>query len=111
MTGSGGPGGEPNIRLRSATALTSPAACNSPPCGSTDVPGPLIIVDGTITRHGLADINSQDIDRVEVVKAAAASSLSGSDAASGGSPISTKRGERPPEGRTVVTVRHGCGQS
>src|SRR5437762_445335 len=61
LTGSGGPGGEPNIRLRSATALTSPAACNSPPCGSTDVPGPLIIVDGTITRHGLADINSQDI--------------------------------------------------
>ena len=25
-------------------------------------------MDGTITPHGLADINSQDIDRVEVVK-------------------------------------------
>src|SRR6266571_1030316 len=37
LTGSGGPGGEPNIRLRSATALTSPAACNSPPCGCTEV--------------------------------------------------------------------------
>src|SRR6266566_4625704 len=67
---SGAPGGEPIIRLRSATALTS-------------MSGPLIIVDGTITRHGLADINSQDIDRVELVKGAAASSLYGSDAANG----------------------------
>ena len=111
LTGSGSPGGEPNIRLRSATALTSPAACNAPPCGSTDVPGPLIIVDGTITRHGLADINSQDIDRVEVVKGAAASSLYGSDAANGVIQIFTKRGERTPDGRTVVTVRNEYGQS
>src|SRR6266568_6096331 len=73
LTGSGMPGGEPGIRLRSATALTSPGACEAPPCAATDVPGPLIIVDGTITRHGLSDINSQDIDRVEVVKGAAAS--------------------------------------
>src|SRR5437763_1148855 len=111
LTGSGGPGGEPNIRLRSATALTSPAACNSPPCGSTDVPGPLIIVDGTITRHGLADINSEDIDRVEVVKGAAASSLYGSNAANGVVQIFTKRGERIPDGRLVVTVRNEYGQS
>src|SRR5438128_1853966 len=111
LTGSGSPGGEPNIRLRSATALTSPAACNSPPCGSTDAPGPLIIVDGTITHHGLADINSQDIDRVEIVKGAAASSLYGSNAANGVIQIFTKRGDRTPEGRTVVTVRNEYGQS
>jgi TonB-linked SusC/RagA family outer membrane protein len=111
LTGTGAPGGEPAIRLRSSTALTSPAACNAPPCGSTDAPGPLIIVDGTITHYGLADINSQDIDRVEVVKGAAASSLYGSNAANGVIQIFTKRGERNPDGKTVVTVRNEYGQS
>src|SRR6266550_4152471 len=53
---SGAPGGEPIIRLRSATALTSKSACTSQPCPSTNVSGPLIIVDGTITRHGIADV-------------------------------------------------------
>src|SRR5213082_1333853 len=108
---SGAPGGEPVIRLRSATALTSKSACTSQPCPSTNVSGPLIIVDGTITRHGLADINSQDIDRVEVVKGAAASSLYGSDAANGVIQIFTKRGERTPDGKTVVTVRNEYCQS
>src|SRR5207247_9488722 len=108
---SGAPGGEPIIRLRSATALTSQSACTSQPCPSTNVSGPLIIVDGTITRHGLADINSQDIDRVEVVKGAAASSLYGSDAANGVIQIFTKRGERIPDGKLVVTVRNEYGQS
>src|SRR2546426_2025796 len=111
LTGTGAPGGEPAIRLRSSTALTSPAACNAPPCGSTDAPGPLIIVDGTITHHGLPDINSQDIDRVEVVKGAAASSLYGSNAANGVIQVFTKRGERNPDGKTVVTVRNEYGQS
>ncbi|PYO69470.1 MAG: hypothetical protein DMD69_02740 [Gemmatimonadetes bacterium] len=108
---SGAPGGEPAIRLRGATALTSPSACTVPPCASTATPGPLIIVDGTITHHGLADINSEDIERVEVVKGAAASSLYGSNAANGVVQIFTKRGERIPDGRLVVTVRNEYGQS
>ena len=108
---SGAPGGEPAIRLRGATALTSPSACTVPPCASTATPGPLIIVDGTITHHGLADINSEDIERIEVVKGAAASSLYGSNAANGVVQIFTKRGERIPDGRLVVTVRNEYGQS
>jgi len=108
---SGAPGGEPVIRLRSATALTSKSACTSQPCPSTNVSGPLIIVDGTITRHGLADINSQDIDRVELVKGAAASSLYGSDAANGVIQIFTKRGDKLADGRLAVTVRNEYGQS
>ncbi len=111
IQGSGAPGGEPAIRLRGATALTSPSACNVPPCASTQVPGPLIIVDGTITHHGLADINSEDIERVEVVKGAAASSLYGSNAANGVVQIFTKHGERIPDGKLVVTVRNEYGQS
>jgi len=111
LSGSGAPGGEPTIRLRSATSLTSPSACGGATCASTDVPGPLIIVDGTITRHGLSDINSEDIERVEVVKGAAASSLYGSDAANGVVQIFTKRGERIPDGKLSVTVRNEYGQS
>jgi TonB-linked SusC/RagA family outer membrane protein len=111
LQGSGQPGGEPSIRLRAATALTSPSACASLPCPSTSLSGPLIIVDGTITRHGLADINSQDIDHVEVVKGAAASSLYGSDAANGVVQIFTRRGANIADGQLVVTVRNEYGQS
>ena len=111
VQGSGQPGGEPSIRLRSATALTTPGSCSSSPCPSTNLSGPLIIVDGTITRHGLADINSQDIDHVEVVKGAAASSLYGSDAANGVVQIFTRRGQNIADGQLVVTVRNEYGQS
>lgn len=95
---SGQPGDAPAIRLRSATSLT----------GRQD---PLIIVDGTITRLGLADINAEDIERVEVIKGAAASSLYGSDAANGVVQIFTKRGANLAEGQTVVQVRNEYGQS
>ena len=95
---SGQPGSEPAIRLRSATSLG----------GKQD---PLIIVDGTITRLGLADINSQDIDHVEVIKGAAASSLYGSDAANGVIQIFTKRGANLADGQATFTVRNEFGQS
>src|SRR2546425_401941 len=111
LSGSGEPGSEPAIRLRGGTQLTSPSACTTEPCPSTFVAGPLIIVDGTINRHGVADINSEDIERVEVVKGAAASSLYGSTAAAGVVQIFTKRGERIPDGKLSVTVRNEYGQS
>ena len=95
---SGSPGAEPAIRLRSATSLT----------GRQD---PLVIVDGTITRLGLADVNSEDIDRVEVIKGAAASSLYGSDAANGVIQIFTKRGANLAEGQTNFTFRNEYGNS
>src|SRR2546426_989737 len=107
----GAPGGEPTIRLRGATALTSPSACSTQPCPSTDVSGPLIVVDGTISHYSLADISPQDIERVEVVKGAAASSLYGSNAADGVIQIFTKRGARLPDGKLSVTVRNEYGQS
>src|SRR6266480_4811257 len=107
----GQPGSEPQIRMRAATAIATPSACTSAPCPAANVAGPLIIVDGTITRFGLADINSQDIERVEVVKGAAASSLYGSDAANGVIQVFTKRGDRIADGKLVVTVRNEYGQS
>ena len=98
VTTSGQPGTPPAVRLRSATSLT----------GRQD---PLVIVDGTISRLSLADINSEDIDRVEVIKGAAASSLYGSDAANGVIQIFTKRGANLAEGQLVLTVRNEYGQS
>jgi TonB-linked SusC/RagA family outer membrane protein len=95
---SGQPGSAPAIRLRGPTSLT----------GSQD---PLIIVDGTIARISLADINSEDIERIEVIKGAAASSLYGSDAANGVVQIFTKRGATLAAGQTSVTVRNEIGSS
>lgn len=98
VTVSGQPGAAPAIRLRSATSLQ----------GTSD---PLIIVDGTITRLSLADINTEDVERMEVIKGAAASSLYGSDAANGVVQIFTKRGSQLAEGQTTFTFRNEYGQS
>jgi TonB-linked SusC/RagA family outer membrane protein len=98
ISSSGQPGTEPAIRLRAATSLT----------GRQD---PLVMIDGTITRLGLADINSEDIERIEIVKGAAASSLYGSDAANGVIQIFTKRGANLAEGQTTITVRNELGDS
>jgi TonB-linked SusC/RagA family outer membrane protein len=98
ITTSGQPGAEPSIRLRAPTSLT----------GRQD---PLFIVDGTITHLGLADINSEDIERVEIIKGAAASSLYGSNAANGVIQIFTKRGARLAEAQTSVTARNEWGVS
>lgn len=98
VTTSGQPGTAPAIRLRSTTSLT----------GSSD---PLIIIDGTISRLSLADINTEDVERMEVIKGAAASSLYGSDAANGVVQIFTKRGAQLAEGQTSFTLRNEFGQS
>ena len=98
LQANGEPGSAPKIRLRAATSLT----------GTQD---PLIIVDGTITRATLADLNAEDIERVEIVKGAAGSSLYGSDAANGVVQIFTQRGENLPDGRLQVKVRNEAGAS
>ena len=98
LSGTGAPGEEPSVKLRSATSLT----------GTQD---PLIIVDGTIMRASLADISSEDIERIEVVKGAAASSLYGSDAANGVVQIFTKRGANLAEGELYFSFRNEYGRS
>lgn len=98
VTVSGQPGAAPAIRLRSPASIS----------GNTD---PLIIVDGTISRLSMADIASEDIERVEVIKGAAASSLYGSDAANGVVQIFTKHGASLAEGQSYLTVRNEYGQN
>ena len=52
---------------------------------------PLVLVDGVILTGTLADINAEDVESIEVVKGAAASSLYGSRAGNGVIAITTKR--------------------
>lgn len=86
------PGGEVAIRLRGATSIS----------GRQD---PLFIVDGVITEFGLADMAPEDVERVEVIKGAAASSLYGSNAANGVVQVFTKRGRSLPDGTLRITSR------
>ncbi|HXF96493.1 MAG TPA: SusC/RagA family TonB-linked outer membrane protein [Gemmatimonadales bacterium] len=90
------PGSEVAIRLRGATSIS----------GRQD---PLYIVDGVISRFGLADIAPEDVERIEVVKGAAASSLYGSNGANGVVQIFTKRGSSLADGDLRVTARNEVG--
>ena len=98
VANTGEPGAAPNIKLRGATSIG----------GRQD---PLVIVDGTITRATLADIAGDDIERIEVVKGAAASSLYGSDAANGVIQVFTKRGANLADGKLQVIARGEFGAS
>jgi TonB-linked SusC/RagA family outer membrane protein len=93
QAGSGQPGAGGSIKIRGTTTISQ----------STD---PLIYVDGVRifnepTRNNwgsrnqsnpLQDINSDDIERIEVVKGAAATTLYGTEAAAGVIQIFTKKG-------------------
>jgi TonB-linked SusC/RagA family outer membrane protein len=92
---SGEPGSDVSVLLRSANSLSTGQK-------------PLIILDGVILEGGLADINTLDIERVEVVKGAAGASLYGSRAASGVIQIFSKRGKGL-NGKTRVSLRTETG--
>ncbi len=99
ITPLGQPGSGTTIQLRTPTSITK---SNSP----------LIAVDGVIlgTEGGTtADLNGLDIERIEVVKGAAAASLYGSRAQAGVIQIWTRRGQNVEEGRTEVTARSEVG--
>ena len=95
------PSGNPltgaKIRLRSSTSINT----------SNE---PLVVVDGIITLSSVSDFNTEDIESIEVLKGASASSLYGSLAGNGVIYIRTKRGghaNRRPE----ITFRSEYGLS
>ncbi|PKB17371.1 SusC/RagA family TonB-linked outer membrane protein [Flavobacterium sp. 5] len=94
---SGEPGSEIAVQLRSANSLSTGQK-------------PMVILDGVILEGGLADINTQDIERIEVVKGAAGASLYGSRAASGVIQIFSKRGKGL-NGKSRITYRTESGFS
>jgi len=94
------PGSGVYIQLRSPTSIY----------GSN---GPLYVVDGVILSNAFdrttVDIESLDIESVEVIKGAAAASLYGSRANNGVISITTKRGSEIPQGQTRITARSEFG--
>ena len=93
VQGSGLPGSEPSFQFRGPTSIT----------GSQE---PLIVVDGVITRGGIADLNPQDIEAIEIVKGAAAAALYGSRAQAGVVQVTTRSGTGVPDGQTRFAFRN-----
>ena len=96
MAQSGQPGDGISVRLRGSTSIS----------GSSQ---PLYIVDGVILGADQVDIDALDIENIEIVKGASASSLYGSRAQNGVLQISTKRGDHIPVDQTRVTIRNEIG--
>jgi TonB-linked SusC/RagA family outer membrane protein len=101
VTGSGLPGQAPSILLRGPTSINTQGRNQDP----------LYIVDGVILGSGLADIDANDIENIEIVKGAAAASLYGSRAANGVVQITTKSGRRLGANTTRYTFRQEIGRS
>jgi TonB-linked SusC/RagA family outer membrane protein len=95
----GQPGSSPAIRVRTSTNLG---------VGSQD---PLVIIDGVISKNGLADLNGNDIASIEVLKGGASASTYGSAAAGGVVSVTTKRGNDSPEGKVSFLTRNEFGTS
>ncbi len=91
-----------NIQLRTPTSINK---SNSP----------LIVVDGVLQTDAFggasADLQSMDIESMEVVKGAAAASLYGARAASGVIQIRTRRGSELSAGQTRFSARSEFGSN
>jgi len=96
---SGAPGSSSDIQLRGVKTIFGTS-------------NPLFIIDGILTEGGITDINIEDVESIEVLKGAAASSLYGSRAANGVVSVITKRGTGLKPGEKMeVTFRTELGAS
>ncbi|MEX8547378.1 MAG: TonB-dependent receptor [Mucilaginibacter sp.] len=93
--GSSSPGSTPNILIRGQRSVN---ASNSP----------LLIVDGIPFNGSFNDINTDDVQSVEILKDASATAIYGSRGANGVLLITTKRGKN---GKPVVTYSGYAGYS
>ncbi len=96
VSNSGQPGDGLSVRLRGTTSISGSSA-------------PLYIVDGVILGANQVDIDALDIESMEIVKGAAASSLYGARAQNGVIQITTKRGGSVPFNQTRITIRNEYG--
>ena len=94
VQGTGQPGAEPSILLRGATSIQRSSQA------------PLIVIDGIVSGGHLSDIDPMDVERIEILKGAAAGAVYGSRAEAGVIEITTKRGlsrtSRPQEPLVVL---------
>ena len=102
IRGSGQPGSGVNILLRSPTSIQQSSS-------------PLFVVDGVILSSSIGgttiDLEALDIESIEVIKGAAASSLYGSRAGGGVVSITTSRGKNVGLDQTRITLRSEFGRS
>lgn len=75
-------GEDPDITIRGQNTLSTSSSDNSP----------LIVVDGIIYRGNISDLNTEDIQSVDVLKDASAAAIYGSQASNGVVLITTKKG-------------------
>ncbi|HVH13970.1 MAG TPA: TonB-dependent receptor plug domain-containing protein, partial [Longimicrobium sp.] len=101
VSGSGRPGSAPSILLRGPKSINAAGRSQEP----------LYIVDGVILGASMADIDALDIEKIEVLKGAAAASLYGSRAANGVVQITTRRGNRVADDQVRYAFRSEYGQS
>lgn len=88
---SNSPKGVSQIEIRGKTTLNAGAS-------------PLVVLDGMIYNGDLADINPQDVDKVDVMKDASSAAIYGSRGSNGVILITTKRGtsEKPTVNLTMM---------
>ena len=79
VTADGNPSGSASIRIRGVGTLNNN--------------DPLLIIDGVPTKGGMHELNSNDIESIQVLKDAAAASIYGSRAGNGVIIITTKQGK------------------
>jgi TonB-dependent SusC/RagA subfamily outer membrane receptor len=77
---SGNPGADPKIQIRAASSVTGNSS-------------PLIVVDGYPISGGLATVNPNDIESLEILKDAASAAIYGSRGANGVILITSKKGK------------------
>ena len=91
----GRPGAAPDVILRGPHSINASGRSQ----------GPLYIVDGVIITGSLPDINPTDIENMEVVMGAAASSLYGARGGNGVISITTRSGRRSRDGMTIAVAQ------
>jgi len=101
VTGAGEPGTGADVLLRGGTSINTTGRSNAP----------LYVVDGVILGESTVDVDALDIEKIEVVKGAAAAALYGSRAANGVISIQTKRGDEIPQGETRIVFRSEIGRN
>lgn len=76
-------GEDPTISVRGQNSLS----------GNADVNAPLIVVDGIIYRGNLVDLNTADVESIDILKDASSAAIYGSQASNGVLLITTKKGK------------------
>ncbi|MCD8071588.1 MAG: SusC/RagA family TonB-linked outer membrane protein, partial [Alistipes sp.] len=80
VSSDGNPSGAATIRIRGE--------------GTFNNNDPLLVIDGVATKGGMHELNSNDIESIQVLKDASAASIYGSRAANGVIIVTTKRGAK-----------------